>query len=61
MFKKIEIIPIYLNINIDKKAKLLNILLESIKNNNQIIKNGDIIVIVQKIISKNERAISKPQ
>jgi coenzyme F420-0:L-glutamate ligase/coenzyme F420-1:gamma-L-glutamate ligase len=54
MFKKIEIIPIYLNINIDKKAKLLNILLESIKNNNQIIKNGDIIVIAQKIISKNE-------
>ncbi|HEX2487643.1 MAG TPA: coenzyme F420-0:L-glutamate ligase, partial [Nitrososphaeraceae archaeon] len=54
MFKKIEIIPIYLNINIDKKAKLLNILLKSIKNNNQIIKNGDIIVIAQKIISKNE-------
>ncbi|HEU5460817.1 MAG TPA: coenzyme F420-0:L-glutamate ligase [Nitrososphaeraceae archaeon] len=54
MFKKIEIIPIYLSINIDKKAKLLNILLESIKNNNQIIKNGDIIVIAQKIISKNE-------
>lgn len=54
MFKKIEIIPIYLNINIDKKTKLLNILLESIKNNNQIIKNGDILVIAQKIISKNE-------
>jgi coenzyme F420-0:L-glutamate ligase / coenzyme F420-1:gamma-L-glutamate ligase len=54
MFKKIEIIPIYLNTNIDKKAKLLNILLKSIKNNNQIIKNGDIIVIAQKIISKIE-------
>jgi coenzyme F420-0:L-glutamate ligase/coenzyme F420-1:gamma-L-glutamate ligase len=54
MFKKIEIIPIYINLNIDQNAKLLNILLESIKNNNQIIKNGDIIVIAQKIISKNE-------
>jgi coenzyme F420-0:L-glutamate ligase / coenzyme F420-1:gamma-L-glutamate ligase len=54
MFKKIEIIPIYLKTNINKKVKLLNILLESIKNNNQIIKNGDIIVIAQKIISKNE-------
>ncbi|HYJ03003.1 MAG TPA: coenzyme F420-0:L-glutamate ligase [Nitrososphaeraceae archaeon] len=51
---KIEIIPIYLNVNITAKSKLLNILLESIKNNNQIIKNGDIIVIAQKIISKNE-------
>lgn len=54
MHKKIEIIPIYLNININPKVKLLNTLLESIKNNNQIIKNGDIIVIAQKIISKNE-------
>lgn len=54
MIKKIEIIPIYLNININPKVKLLNTLLESIKNNNQIIKNGDIIVIAQKIISKNE-------
>lgn len=54
MLKKIEIIPIYLNININPKVKLLNTLLESIKNNNQIIKNGDIIVIAQKIISKNE-------
>ena len=52
--RKIEIIPIYLNVNINAKSKLLNILLESIKNNNQIIKNGDIIVIAQKIISKNE-------
>lgn len=54
MLKKIEIIPIYLNININPKVKLLKTLLESIKNNNQIIKNGDIIVIAQKIISKNE-------
>jgi coenzyme F420-0:L-glutamate ligase / coenzyme F420-1:gamma-L-glutamate ligase len=54
MLKKIEIIPIYINININPKLKLLDILLESIKNNNQIIKNGDIIVIAQKIISKNE-------
>lgn len=54
MIKKIEIIPIYLNININPKVKLLTTLLESIKNNNQIIKNGDIIVIAQKIISKNE-------
>jgi coenzyme F420-0:L-glutamate ligase/coenzyme F420-1:gamma-L-glutamate ligase len=54
MLKKIEIIPIYLNININPKVKLLNTLLESIKNNNQNIKNGDIIVIAQKIISKNE-------
>lgn len=51
---KIEIIPIYLNVNINAKSKLLNVLLESIKNNNQTIKNGDIIVIAQKIISKNE-------
>ena len=51
---KIEIIPIYLNVNINAKSKLLNILLESIKNNHQTIKNGDIIVIAQKIISKNE-------
>ena len=51
---KIEIIPIYLNINITAKTKLLNVLLKSIKNNNQTIKNGDIIVIAQKIISKNE-------
>jgi coenzyme F420-0:L-glutamate ligase / coenzyme F420-1:gamma-L-glutamate ligase len=51
---KIEIIPIYLNINITAKTKLLNILLKSIKKNNQTIKNGDIIVIAQKIISKNE-------
>ncbi len=54
MLKKIEIIPIYINININPKLNLLDILLESIKNNNQIIKNGDIIVIAQKIISKNE-------
>ena len=54
MFKKIEIIPIYIKININPKVNFLNILLESIKNNNQIIKNGDIIVIAQKIISKNE-------
>lgn len=54
MLKKIEIIPIYISININPTVKLLNTLLESIKNNNQIIKNGDIIVIAQKIISKNE-------
>lgn len=54
MLKKIEIIPIHINININPTVKLLNTLLESIKNNNQIIKNGDIIVIAQKIISKNE-------
>jgi len=54
MLKKIEIIPIYINININPKVKLLNTLLESVKNNNQIIKNGDILVIAQKIISKNE-------
>ena len=54
MLKKIEIIPIYIKININPKVNFLNILLESIKNNNQIIKNGDIIVIAQKIISKNE-------
>src|SRR5680860_580062 len=54
MLKKIEIIPIYINININPQLNLLDILLESIKNNNQIIKNGDIIVIAQKIISKNE-------
>ncbi len=54
MLKKIEIIPIPLNININPKVKLLNTLLQSLKSNNQIIKNGDIIVIAQKIISKNE-------
>lgn len=54
MLKKIEIIPIYINININPKVKLMNTLLESVKNNNQIIKNGDILVIAQKIISKNE-------
>ena len=54
MLKKIEIIPIPINININPKVKLLNTLLQSLKNNNQIIKNGDIIVIAQKIISKNE-------
>lgn len=54
MLKIIEIIPIHINININPTVKLLNTLLESIKNNNQIIKNGDIIVIAQKIISKNE-------
>jgi len=59
MLKKIEIIPIPINININPKVKLLNTLLQSLKNNNQIIKNGDIIVIAQKIISKNEgRTIS---
>ena len=59
MLKKIEIIPIPINININPKIKLLNTLLQSLKNNNQIIKNGDIIVIAQKIISKNEgRTIS---
>ena len=52
MLKKIEIIPIYINININPKLKLLDILLESIKNNNQIIKNGDIIVIVKKLFQK---------
>ena len=51
---KIEIIPIYVNVIINSKSKLLNVLLESIENNNQTIKNGDIIVIAQKIISKNE-------
>ncbi len=40
MLKKIEIIPIHINININPTVKLLNTLLESIKNNNQIIKNG---------------------
>ena len=54
MLKKIEIIPINITININPKVKLLKTLLESIKNNNQIIKNRDIIVIAQKIISKNE-------
>ncbi len=54
MLKKIEIIPIPINININPKVKLLNTLLQSLKSNNQIIKNGDIIVIAQKIISKNE-------
>jgi coenzyme F420-0:L-glutamate ligase/coenzyme F420-1:gamma-L-glutamate ligase len=54
MLKKIEIIPINITININPKVKLLKTLLESIKNNNQIIKNKDIIVIAQKIISKNE-------
>ena len=39
MLKKIEIIPIPINININPKVKLLNTLLESVKNNNQIIKN----------------------
>jgi coenzyme F420-0:L-glutamate ligase / coenzyme F420-1:gamma-L-glutamate ligase len=59
MLKKIEIIPIPINININPKVKLSNTLLQSLKNNNQIIKNGDIIVIAQKIISKNEgRTIS---
>src|ERR671911_565144 len=37
MLKKIEIIPIYLNININPKVKLLNTLLESIKNKNQVL------------------------
>src|SRR5215208_7146372 len=61
MLKKIEIIPINITININPKVKLLKTLLESIKNNNQIIKNGDIIVIAQKIISKNEgRSIYLP-
>ncbi len=54
MLKKIEIIPIPINININPKVKLLKTLLQSLKSNNQIIKNGDIIVIAQKIISKNE-------
>jgi len=54
MLKKIEKIPIPINININPKVKLLNTLLQSLKSNNQIIKNGDIIVIAQKIISKNE-------
>ncbi len=54
MLKKIEIIPIPINININPKVKLLNTLLQSLKSNNQIIKNGDIIVIAQKIISKHE-------
>ena len=54
MLKKIEIIPINITININPKVKLLKTLLESIKNNNQLIKNRDIIVIAQKIISKNE-------
>jgi F420-0:gamma-glutamyl ligase len=52
MLKKIEIIPINITININPKVKLLKTLLESIKNNNKIIKNKDIIVIAKNYFKK---------
>jgi coenzyme F420-0:L-glutamate ligase / coenzyme F420-1:gamma-L-glutamate ligase len=60
MHKSIEIIPIYIKGQINSNSNLVNILLNSMKgndnNNNKIItiENKDIIVIAQKIISKAE-------
>jgi F420-0:gamma-glutamyl ligase len=56
MLKKIEIIPIYIKGQLTPNSNIVNNLLRAIKenNNNQSIKNGDIIVLAQKIISKTE-------
>jgi coenzyme F420-0:L-glutamate ligase / coenzyme F420-1:gamma-L-glutamate ligase len=59
MLKNIQIIPIYIKGQITPNSNLVNTLLRAVKENknNQIIKNGDIIVLAQKIISKNEGRI----
>lgn len=57
MLKKIEIIPIYIDGQIKPNSNIVNTFLKAIKenkNNNQILENGDIIVLAQKIISKYE-------
>jgi coenzyme F420-0:L-glutamate ligase/coenzyme F420-1:gamma-L-glutamate ligase len=57
MLKKIEIIPIYIDSQIKPNSNIVNTFLKAIKennNNNQILENGDIIVLAQKIISKYE-------
>ena len=58
MLKKIEIIPIYIDSQIKSNSNIVDILLKAIKendsNNKQILENDDIIVLAQKIISKNE-------
>ena len=57
MLKKIEIIPIYIDSQIKQNSNIVNTFLNAIKennNNDQILENGDIIVLAQKIISKNE-------
>jgi coenzyme F420-0:L-glutamate ligase / coenzyme F420-1:gamma-L-glutamate ligase len=57
MLKKIEIIPIYIDGQIKPNSNIVNTFLNAIKenkNNNQILENGDIIVLAQKIISKYE-------
>jgi coenzyme F420-0:L-glutamate ligase/coenzyme F420-1:gamma-L-glutamate ligase len=56
MLKRIEIIPIYIKGQLTPNSKIVSTLLTAIKenNNNQSIKNGDIIVLAQKIISKIE-------
>jgi coenzyme F420-0:L-glutamate ligase/coenzyme F420-1:gamma-L-glutamate ligase len=59
MLKNIQIIPIYIKGQITPNSNLVNTLLRAVKENknNQIIKNGDIIVLAQKIISKTEGRI----
>ncbi len=63
MLKKIEIIPIYIKNQIVPNSNIVNILLNVIKENNNnnnndlCIKDGDIIVVAQKIISKTEGRI----
>ncbi|MGD1838401.1 MAG: coenzyme F420-0:L-glutamate ligase [Nitrososphaeraceae archaeon] len=51
---KIEIIPIFIKDNISQKSNITKIILKAIDQSNNNIKDTDIIVIAQKIISKSE-------
>ena len=53
-YDKIEIIPIFVKDNISQKSDLSRIILKAIDHSNNEIKDNDIIVIAQKIVSKAE-------
>ena len=53
-YEKIEIIPIFVKENISQKSDISSIILRAIDHSNNEIKDNDILVIAQKIISKSE-------
>jgi coenzyme F420-0:L-glutamate ligase/coenzyme F420-1:gamma-L-glutamate ligase len=53
----IEIIPIYLHIDVKPKDQLDRLILESLKKTKETLHNDDILVIAHKIVSKSENRI----
>jgi len=52
-----EIIPIHLKGDVNANSNLANLILSSIKNEGQRLKNNDVLVVAHKIVSKAENRI----